>query len=87
MKDTKEIKTYFVYLLQCADGTFYTGVTTDVDRRVKEHNNSPKGAAYTKARRPVTLAYVEEWEGRSQAQIREAEIKNLTRAQKQELMK
>ncbi len=77
--------TYYVYLLRCADGTLYTGVTTDIERRLVEHNESSKGAAYTKARRPVTLAYVEEWEGRSQAQIREAEIKKYSRKEKLKL--
>ncbi|MDB5264693.1 MAG: endonuclease [Parcubacteria group bacterium] len=71
-----------VYILECADGTLYTGVTTNLERRVEEHNGSNKGAKYTRVRRPVALRYSEEWATRSQAQKREAEIKNLPREQK-----
>jgi putative endonuclease len=66
---------WFVYLVRCADDTFYTGVTTDVVRRMAEHNGENggiKGAKYTKARRPVCLVYKEEVECRSEAQRREA---------------
>lgn len=73
---------YFVYILKCADETLYTGVTTDVERRVEEHNTSDKGAKYTKVRRPVELVYVSEHEGRSEAQKEECRIKGLTRDQK-----
>jgi len=73
---------YFVYLLQCADGTLYAGSTTDVTRRLEEHNTSPKGASYTKSRRPVILLYTEECGTQSFAQKREYEIKQLTRTQK-----
>ena len=48
---------YFVYILECADHTFYTGITTNLDRRIKEHNTSKVGAKYTKVRRPVKLIY------------------------------
>ena len=48
---------HWVYIVECSDGTYYTGYTTDVKRRLKEHNESPKGAKYTRARRPVTLCY------------------------------
>ena len=47
--------TWFVYIVECADGTYYTGVTKDLDRRITEHNNSKKGAKYTRSRRPVKL--------------------------------
>lgn len=73
---------YFVYILKCSDGTLYTGITTDVERRVKEHNESNLGAKYTKARRPVKLVYVEEFENRSDASFRENMIKKLTRENK-----
>jgi putative endonuclease len=76
---------YIVYMLNCADSTFYTGVTTDMERRLKEHNESPKGAAYTKARRPVTLAYAEEQPDRSAAQKREYVLRKLPRTTKQHL--
>jgi putative endonuclease len=73
---------YLTYILECADGTLYVGVTTDIERRVEEHNTSDKGAKYTKARRPVVLKYIEEFENRSEAQKREYELKSLTRAEK-----
>ncbi|CAN5150332.1 GIY-YIG nuclease family protein [soil metagenome] len=74
---------YTVYILSCSDSTFYTGVTTDMERRLKEHNAGPKGAAYTKARRPVALAYAEEQPDRSAAQKREHVIRKLPRTLKQ----
>ncbi len=76
---------WFVYMLLCNDGTLYTGVTTDVVRRVKEHNGyggAEKGAKYTKVRRPVELVYQEPVSSRSAAQIREAELRRLSRVQK-----
>ena len=77
---------YVVYMLSCADHTLYTGITTDIDRRIQEHNASPLGAKYTHARRPVLLAYKEMCESRSEALKREAAIKKLSRLQKQELI-
>jgi putative endonuclease len=77
---------YFVYVLKCEDGTLYTGITTDVARRVDEHNNSEKGAKYTKVRRPVELAYQEGSKDRSSASKREYEIKKLSRDKKLELI-
>ena len=72
---------WFVYLLRCADGTLYTGITTDVERRVAEHNgNHGLGARYTRSRRPVTLAHVEPACSRAEAARREAAIKQLDRA-------
>jgi putative endonuclease len=72
---------WFVYLLRCADGTLYTGITTDVERRLAEHNgNHGLGARYTRSRRPVTLAYVEPACSRADAARREAAIKQLDRA-------
>lgn len=74
-------------MLRCADGTYYTGVTTDVARRVREHNTSPtKGAKYTKARRPVTLVYRESVADRSAAQSREFFVRHLPKAHKQRLV-
>ncbi len=77
---------YFVYILECSDGTLYTGITTDVDRRVKEHNESNKGARYTKARRPVILAYSANYADRSSASAEEARIKKLSRVEKLDLV-
>jgi putative endonuclease len=81
---------WFVYMLRCADGTFYTGVTTDLIRRVAEHNGAGakgKGAKYTKVRRPVVLAYSETAADRSSAQIREAGLRKLPRVEKERLAK
>ena len=77
---------YFVYIVQCSDNTLYTGIATDVQRRVEEHNSSAKGAKYTKTRRPVKLMYSEELEDRSQATKREIAIKKLSREKKLELI-
>jgi putative endonuclease len=77
---------YFVYILKCSDDTLYTGITTDLKRRVDEHNNSAKGAKYTKLRRPVALMYSETSEDRSSASKREYAIKKLTRKAKLELI-
>jgi len=77
---------WFVYILQCSDKTLYTGVTTDLDRRVEEHNIGSKGAKYTAARRPVKMVYSEQLDSRSNAQQREHQIKSLTRQQKQQLI-
>jgi len=75
-----------VYILHCADDTLYTGVTNDTDRRVHEHNHSDRlGAKYTRIRRPVRLIYKELYETRSEACIREADIKKMSREQKIEL--
>lgn len=71
---------YFVYILECNDGTLYTGWTVDIDKRVLAHNESKTGAKYTSARRPVKIVYQEECAGKSQAMKREIEIKKMTRA-------
>ncbi|MDM5271799.1 GIY-YIG nuclease family protein [Sulfurovum sp. zt1-1] len=78
---------YFVYILQCADDTLYTGIATDISRRLKEHNSSEKGAKYTKSRRPVALVYSEAFPDRSSASRREYEIKKkMSRAEKLSLI-
>ncbi len=76
---------WFVYLLRCADGSFYTGITTDLARRLREHNHSPRGARYTRARRPVSLAYAEPCADRAAACRREHQLRRLSRAAKQAL--
>lgn len=73
---------YFVYMLECSDGTLYTGWTTDIEKRVVAHNTSKTGAKYTSARRPVKLVYSEECLSRSAAMKREIEIKKLSREEK-----
>lgn len=76
---------WYVYMLRCGDGSLYTGSTTDVERRLREHQEGT-GARYTRSRPPVTLAYAEEAPDRSAAQRREAAIKKLPRAQKLKLI-
>lgn len=78
---------YYLYILECADTTFYTGITTDLERRVEEHNTSDLWAKYTHARRPVKLLYSEKLENRSDASKRELEVKKMTKKQKIELIK
>lgn len=77
--------TYFVYILECADGTLYTGITNDLDKRIKTHNTG-KGAKYTRGRGPVKLRYFEEFEGRGLATRREMEIKKLEKDEKLSLI-
>ncbi len=74
-----------VYIVECADGTFYTGITNDLERRVHEHNIG-KGARYTRSRRPVVLRYHELQPDRSSASAREYRIKALSRREKQKLL-
>ena len=77
---------YFVYILECSDQSLYTGITKDIEKRLDEHNNSSKGAKYTKARRPVKLLHQESSLDRSSASKREYAIKKLTRLKKLELI-
>ncbi len=73
---------YFVYILQCVDDTLYTGITTDLERRMEEHNFSSLGARYTKSRRPVRLVYSSMFPDRSAACKEEVRIKKLSRKEK-----
>jgi putative endonuclease len=75
----------YVYILECSDGSWYTGWTNDLEHRVKTHN-SGQGAKYTRSRLPVRLIYSEEYETAAQARRREYSIKQLTRAQKEKLV-
>ncbi len=77
---------YSVYIVRCADGTFYTGIATDVQRRIEEHNTSPKGARYTRSRRPVTLVWEEKHPDRSSASKREHALKKMSREAKRRLI-
>ncbi|MCR4330829.1 MAG: GIY-YIG nuclease family protein [Patescibacteria group bacterium] len=72
---------YYVYLLKCSDGTIYTGITTDIERRFQEHK-SGKGGHYTSSRKAVKLLYTEKQKDRSSASRREAEIKKWDREKK-----
>ena len=76
---------FFCYILQCSDGTFYTGWTTDPPRREKQHN-AGTGARYTRTRRPVKMVYVEEQLDRGTAQKRELAIKRMSREKKKKLI-
>jgi putative endonuclease len=75
----------FCYILECADGTFYTGWTTDPTRREKQHNQG-RGARYTRTRRPVRLVYLEDQPDRSTAMRRERALKSMSRVRKQKLI-
>ena len=77
---------WLVYILECADNSLYTGITTDIHRRMKEHNSDVKGAHYTRMRRPVKLVFQQPFENRSTASKQEYAIKRLSRKQKQELI-
>ncbi|MFP8953417.1 GIY-YIG nuclease family protein [Natrialbaceae archaeon A-arb3/5] len=76
---------HVVYVLECADGSLYTGYTTDLERRIGEHN-AGDGAKYTRGRTPVELRYHERYESRSAAMSREYEIKQLRRREKERLI-
>ena len=75
-------KNWVVYILECADTTLYVGITNNLEQRVTEHNHSPKGAKYTKGRRPVVVMYSEEFLNRSEASKEECRLKKLTKLQK-----
>jgi len=77
--------THVVYIVECYDGTYYTGYTTDVERRVEEHNTGT-GARYTRGRTPVEVVYTETYETQSAAMSREYAIKQLRRPQKERLV-
>ena len=75
----------FTYILECSDGSFYTGWTNNLERRVKAHN-AGKGAKYTKIRRPIKLVYLESFPTKEEAMSQEAKIKRLTREKKLKLI-
>jgi putative endonuclease len=76
---------HYVYIVKCADGTYYTGYTNDLKRRIKQHN-AGEGAKYTKGRRPVELVHSEQFETKSEAMKREYKIKQLNRQSKLEII-
>ena len=77
---------YYVYIVRCSDNSLYTGITTDINRRIREHNETKKGAKYTKSRRPVSLVYSVLIGDRSSAQKEEYRIKKLSKIKKQKLV-
>ena len=80
------MQNWTVYILHCGDGSLYTGITTDLERRLHEHNHGSKGAKYTRVRRPLTLAYQESADSRAAACRRDWEIKQLSATQKRRLI-
>ena len=81
---SKQTDVSYTYIVECSDGTFYTGWTNDIKRRILVHN-AKKGAKYTRSRTPVKLVYLEKSDTREQAMRREAQIKRLSRHQKEQL--
>ncbi len=76
---------YYLYILKCADSSLYTGITVDLERRIREHNSSMLGAKYTASRRPVRIVYSKKYRNRSAASKAEARIKALSREEKLKL--
>ena len=82
-----ETNNWYVYIVRCSDNSLYTGITTNLDKRINEHNQSSKLAAkYTRGRRPVRLVYQEKLISRSQATKRESQIKQLKKEDKETLV-
>lgn len=77
---------YHLYILKCSDGSLYTGITTDLKRRVSEHNDGKAGAKYTRGRGPVTVVYTRRFRNRANASREEARIKSLKKSEKLELI-
>lgn len=83
-----EKSAWFVYMLRCADGSLYTGITTDPQRRLRQHRGELKGGArYTRARLPLTLVWLESQQDRASATRREMQLKKLKAAEKESLLK
>lgn len=79
-------QTCYTYIVECSDGTYYTGWTNDIKKRILIHN-AKKGAKYTRSRTPVRLVYLEEAETKQRAMSREARIKQMSRQEKEQLVK
>jgi Predicted endonuclease containing a URI domain len=76
------MSSYYVYILECSDKTFYTGRTNNIEKRIQEHNHGTCGAKYTRTRRPIKLVYTETYSTLSDALKRESQIKKLSHKQK-----
>lgn len=83
---TDSNRDWAVYILRCADDSLYTGITTDIDRRIQEHNSSARGASYTRGRRPVSLAFEHRVADRAAASRVEAWIKGQSRRTKESIV-
>ena len=77
---------WFVYFLRCNDNSLYAGITTNIERRLHQHNHTKLGAKYTRAKRPVTLTYIEIAADKSTASKREYQLRKLTKIQKEQLV-
>lgn len=77
---------WYIYIVRCCDGTFYTGITIDIKKRLSEHNSPEGGAKYTSGRQPVELVYSETADSRSEAARREYQIKKMSRSAKMVLI-
>ncbi|MFC1837718.1 GIY-YIG nuclease family protein [Thermodesulfobacteriota bacterium] len=77
---------WLVYMIRCSDGTLYTGITKDIEKRIEAHNSGKNGARYTRSRRPVTLVYAEQVESKSTAARLEHQIKRLSRSKKEKMI-
>ena len=86
-KTEQQANAWFVYFLRCCDNSLYCGVTTDIERRQREHNTGNKGAKYTRVRRPVNMVYQQSAVDRSEACKLEASLKKLTKKQKEALVR
>ncbi len=86
MTEKNTVSAWWVYLLRCNDNSLYAGVTTDINRRIDEHNTSKLGAKYTRARRPVCLVYLEQADNKSIACKREYQIRHLSKNKKENLV-
>lgn len=82
-----ETLNYFVYMVKCADNTLYTGYTSNLEQRLKQHNSGSQGARYTRTRRPVKLVFVEIYQSQREAIKRELAIKKRSREEKLNLIK
>jgi len=82
-----EQTSWFLYVVKCSDDSLYTGVTSDIKRRISEHNKGSKGAKYTRSRRPVELVFWLDFSNRSTAMEAENRFKKLTRKEKEQTMK
>lgn len=86
MEQTMEKVHNYTYIVRCSDGSYYTGWTNNLEKRMKEHNEGRKGAKYTRGRRPVVLVYSEEFDTPEAAMSREWHIKQLSRKEKEALI-
>ena len=83
----KQPPRFYVYILECADGTYYTGYTSDLKRRTRRHINGENKRAYTYSRRPVRLAWFEEQPSKEEAKLREKQVKSYSRQRKTKMIK